>query len=193
MIDPDQFWLNEPAWSLDGGVLSVQTTGGTDYWQRTHYGFRRDNAHALVRRVRGDVVIRARFRFAPNAQYDQCGILVRRDESNWFKCSIEYEDPSLSRLGSVVTSAGYSDWATRDISSQIREMRYEVEVKHGDITARSSEDGTHFDQMRIAHLHGTSDHLMVGIYGCSPTGSGFSFEVLDLNIRELVDVPATAT
>ncbi|WP_245662995.1 DUF1349 domain-containing protein [Endozoicomonas arenosclerae] len=37
------------------------------------------------------------------------------DSENWFKASIEYENQDYSRLGSVVTNFGYSDWATTDI------------------------------------------------------------------------------
>lgn len=40
------------------------------------------------------------------------------DSNNWFKASIEFEDKNLSRLGSVVTNNGYSDWATTDISTK---------------------------------------------------------------------------
>jgi hypothetical protein len=56
-------WLNEPEWGWVGDALWVRTKPGTDYWQKTHYGFRRDNAHALVRRAEGGFRMRARFRY----------------------------------------------------------------------------------------------------------------------------------
>ena len=34
------------------------------------------------------------------------------DSDNWFKASIEYENESIQRLGSVVTNNDYSDKAT---------------------------------------------------------------------------------
>lgn len=171
-------WLNEPEWGWDGDALWVRTKSGTDYWQRTHYGFRRDNAHALVREVEGDFRMRARFRFEPEAQYDQCGLVVRANENCWFKCSVEHELEGDCRLGSVVTNGGYSDWATQDIPAAVREMSYEVEVGGRDLIARSSADGRVWRQMRVAHL-GTELPLVAGIYGCSPVGEGFRFEVAD--------------
>src|SRR5574338_827020 len=84
-------WLNEPEWGYETGALWVRTAVNTDYWQRTHYGFRHDNGHALVRPVPREFRMRARFRFDPNSQYDQCGLLVRADADCWFKSSVDFE------------------------------------------------------------------------------------------------------
>jgi len=175
-------WLNEPKWGWEADHLWVETRGDTDCWQRTHYGFSHDNAHALVCPVPGAFRMRARFRFAPNSQYDQCGLIVRADAHCWFKCSVEFEPDGESRLGSVVTNAGYSDWATQDIASGTREMSYEVLVKDRDIIVRHSLDGVDYRQMRIAHL-AAAGPLMAGVYGCSPAGRGFRFEVSDFRIE----------
>lgn len=175
-------WLNEPDWGPAAGGFWVRTKPETDCWQRTHYGFRRDNAHALLRPAGDSFRVSGRFRFEPNAQYDQCGLLIRADENCWFKCSVEFEPGSESRLGSVMTNHGYSDWATQDISPSIQEMSYEIEVDRRGLVARYSADGRHFRQMRVAQLL-TDLPLMAGIYGCSPTGQGFRFEVLDLNFE----------
>ena len=175
-------WLNEPKWEFRENALTVFTMPDTDYWQRTHYGFRRDNGHALVKEVRGGVTVRCRFQFSPNAQYDQCGVILRVDENNWFKCSAEYENASESRLGSVLTRAGYSDWATQDISSDVRQIWYEVAYKHSDIFANYSFDGNAFKQMRIGHLDSNASPILAGIYGCSPLGKGFQFTAADLTI-----------
>lgn len=172
-------WLNEPRWGREPGGLWIQTAGGTDLWQRTHYGFRRDNAHALVGPVAGEFRLRACFRFAPTAQYDQCGLVVRVDADCWFKCSVEFENPEFSRLGSVVTNAGWSDWATQDVASDLRTMRYEVHAKDGDLVARWSADGREYRQLRVAHLMAPGPWV-AGFYGCSPTGPGFRFEVSEL-------------
>jgi regulation of enolase protein 1 (concanavalin A-like superfamily) len=181
----EMFWLHEPTWKLESGSLRVKTQHDSDFWQRTHYGFRRDNGHALLKPIHGNATIRARFQFKPNAQYDQCGILLRVDENNWFKCSTEYEDPSHTRLGSVLTRDGYSDWATQDISSDVTDIWYNVELKNSDITAKFSRDGKLFNQIRIAHLNIGSAKVFVGIYGCSPIGKGFEFCVSNLKITTI--------
>jgi hypothetical protein len=179
-------WLHEPTWRIDSGSLIVRTQRDSDFWQRTHYGFRRDNGHALLEEISGNVAIRARFKFNPTAQYDQCGILIRVDEDNWFKCSIEYENKNDSRLGSVLTRDGYSDWATQDISSKVKDIWYEVEIKNSDITAKFSHDGAIFQQMRICRLNIGDHKLFAGIYGCSPIGNGFDFTVSNLTITAIV-------
>jgi uncharacterized protein len=166
-------WMNEPtSWSA-GPPLEVTTDPGTDYWQRTHYGFRRDNGHFLASRVRGDFLLRVSVDFAPNMQYDQCGALVRADEDAWIKCSVEYENPEMSHLGSVVTTHGYSDWATQEIPSGVHDMTYRVRRVGDDFVVEWASDGSTWHQLRVAHLHDCPDELTVGFYACSPTGPGF--------------------
>jgi regulation of enolase protein 1 (concanavalin A-like superfamily) len=111
--------------------------------------------------------------------------LIRENADCRFKCSAEYENETVSRLGSVLTNAGYSDWATQDISSRIKEMSYEVEFSNRDLIARFSPGGADFKQMRIGHLQSHARILQVGIYGCSPVGEGFTFDVIDLQIVNL--------
>jgi regulation of enolase protein 1 (concanavalin A-like superfamily) len=119
-------WAHAPArWSLDDG-LELKTQPDTDYWQRTHYGFQRDNGHFYFTAVRGDFTASTQLVWSPVAQYDQCGLLVRADSQTWAKCSVEYETAEHSRLGSVVTNLGYSDWATQDLSGLITGRWYRI-------------------------------------------------------------------
>lgn len=183
MIPLEQMaWLNEPEWGQQDGALWVRTRSGTDCWQRPHAGISRDNAHALLRPVPPSFRMRGRFRFQPNAQYDQCGLFIRAAAECWFKCSVEFEPGPESRLGSVVTNFGCSDWATQDIPASFTEISFDVSVSDYDIVAGSSVDGIRYQQIRSSRLH-TNLPLMAGIYGCSPTGKGFRFEVLELWIE----------
>jgi regulation of enolase protein 1 (concanavalin A-like superfamily) len=168
------FWFNEaPTHHFDDG-LHLRTQGNTDFWQRTHYGFRRDDGHCLFTRATGDFQFSCRAVFAPESQYDQCGLMVRSDENHWIKQSTEYENPTISRLGSVVTNLGYSDWATQDVSSAIGERWYRMTREDNDFTLEWSADGVQWDQMRITHLHDAQDTISVGLYACSPKGEGFN-------------------
>ena len=103
---PDDFhWFNEPqSFTLSEHGLALRTKAETDFWQGTHYGFRRDDGHCLLTSVSGDFALTTQVSFVPEAQYDQCGLFVRMDTENWIKASTEYESPELSRLGSVVTN-----------------------------------------------------------------------------------------
>lgn len=178
------FWFNEPhAYRLENG-LTVVTKPETDFWQRTHYGFQRDDGHCLLTAVSGDFAMTTQTQFQPQSQYDQCGLIARIDAENWIKCSVEYEDERLSRLGSVVTNYGYSDWATQDISSEVRSLFYRLSRRGQDIRIEYALDGTEWHQTRIAHLHKDARSLDVGIYACSPIGEAFECTFCFLEIGE---------
>lgn len=166
-------WTNAPSRWSPGPPLELVTDPDTDFWQRTHYGFQRDNGHFLAAPVRGDFTLVVSVDFAPNAQYDQCGALVRADPENWMKCSVEYETPDLSHLGSVVTVRGYSDWATEEVSSSVRDMSYRVRRSGEDFLIDWSQDGSSWHRLRVSHFPNCPDELAVGFYACSPTGRGF--------------------
>lgn len=178
-------WLNMPQFSISDGVLTLVTSPDTDFWQRTHYGFSRDNGHALVREVMTDFVMSVHTKFHPHMQYDQCGLIVRIDEDNWLKASVEYESPSHSRLGSVVTNLGYSDWATVDVTEPVNSMHYRIRRTGADFIIEYSRSGTTFHQQRIARLHKAETKLLAGIYACSPKEGSFeaSFSDFTLEIR----------
>jgi len=111
--------------------------------------------------------------FKPHTQYDQCGLIVRADSENWIKTSTEFEDNHHSRLGSVVTNLGYSDWATQDISSTHTTMHYRISKNGADFLIEHSFDGITWRQLRIAHLHTLPETLAIGVYACSPIGKDF--------------------
>lgn len=183
-------WLNKPAeYSLDTDKLSFKTEPGTDFWQRSYYGFRNDNAPALLFNSSINFTLTARVEFDYNGRFDQAGIIIYLDSDNWFKASIEYENSSLCRLGSVVTNLGYSDWATTDIGS-IASIWYRLSRRAADFMIEVSFDGVAFEQIRIFHLHllGDTDPdiakmqslagrteapVNAGFYACSPLASSF--------------------
>ena len=177
------FWFNEPQHHVDHGLV-IQTAADTDFWQRTHYGFQRDNGHCLLTKRTGDFSVSAHLTFQPRTMYDQCGLIVRIDHENWIKVSIEYENATISRLGSVVTNLGYSDWASTDIASEIRAMWYRISRKDNDFLLENATDGVNWQQMRIAHLHKATDALDVGVYACSPEESSFAATVHEIVIDE---------
>lgn len=172
-LPEDFYWLNEPAAFRLGDGLRILTDARTDFWQNTHYGFRRDNGHCCFVRLPGDFSIVTHVTFQPQAQYDQCGLMVRADAKNWIKASTEYENEQVSRLGSVVTNLGYSDWATQDVASSLREMWYRIRKQGSDFLLEHAVDGQEWRQMRIAHMHQLPAALEVGVYACSPIGRGF--------------------
>jgi regulation of enolase protein 1 (concanavalin A-like superfamily) len=183
-LPADFFWFNEPAKYHLGTGLEIFTDPKTDFWQRTHYGFQRDDGHCLFVKQAGDFSLLTHVEFRPQEKYDQCGLMVRGDKDHWIKASTEYENEKYGRLGSVVTNLGYSDWATQDIPASHRQMWYRISKNGNDFLLENSHDGQDWLQLRITHLHKSFEQLEIGIYACSPIGKDFWCRFDQLAISE---------
>lgn len=139
-------WIREPQeYSISKDEIKIVTEPGTDLWQRTYYGFQNDNAPVLqwmTSEKYFSFVVKTEF--DSKRRFDQCGIVVYLDSGNWLKGSIEYENETYQRLGSVVTNDGYSDWASADIDSSIKTMWYRLSRRESDYCIESSLDGIHY-------------------------------------------------
>lgn len=170
----EYYWLNQPQnFQLEAGRLLMETDPGTDYWQRTYYGFRNDNAHTFIREVEGDFSFTVKTEFETKMQYDQCGIILYQDSENWMKASVEYENTDFARLGSVVTNLGFSDWATADVPASTNVVWYRLSRRKQDFYLESSPDGMQYQQMRMFHMYNYITVASVGVYACSPLESSF--------------------
>ncbi|HXK36922.1 MAG TPA: DUF1349 domain-containing protein [Candidatus Paceibacterota bacterium] len=193
-------WINAPRVSKTSrDAVEITTDPFTDFWQRSFYGFRNDNAPALLLDAHENFTFSTRVEFAYRARFDQCGVLVYIDSDSWFKASIEREDGQCSRLGSVVTNFGYSDWATTDIESTDH-LWYRLSRRGPDMLVEQSIDGKSFRQMRIFHLHclgettaemGRLDPpapadraVRYGLYACSPLDSSFTAKFTEFDLSD---------
>ena len=178
-------WTREPkCWAIEGDTLLVTTEPGTDLWQRTYYHFRNDNAPAYQLETDEQffsLTVRTDFSGAKH-RFDQCGVVLYLDSENWIKGSVEYEDGVIQHLGSVVTNHGWSDWATTEISADVRHMWYRLSRRGDDYRIDCSVDGERFQQMRVCHLHEGGGVVRVGIYACSPENSSFTARFSDLTM-----------
>jgi regulation of enolase protein 1 (concanavalin A-like superfamily) len=173
-------WFNEPGrWWVDAAssALVVEPEAGTDFWRKTHYGFEVDTGHLLSASISGDFAMITKVRFFPVHQYDQAGLMVRVDADCWIKTSVEYEPDEPTRLGAVVTNGGYSDWSVQDFDRARNEVWLRVSRKDSDFTVTQSNDGEHWNLLRIAHLNVDAEtSVECGIYACCPKGAGFRAE-----------------
>lgn len=180
-------WTRAPKrWEMGENRISVITEPGTDLWQRTYYGFRNDNAPVLQMETEEEFfsfVVKTDFA-SSHHRFDQCGVVLYLDSENWLKGSIEYENEVYQRLGSVVTNHGYSDWATTDIPAAVKTMWYRLSRRASDYCIECSEDGEHFKQMRICHLHEGAGKICFGVYACSPEDSSFEAVFSDMQMME---------
>lgn len=161
----------------------ITTESGTDLWARTYYGFQNDNAPVFqIKTEEKYFSFLVKTEFESSCRFDQCGVVMYLNSDNWFKASIEYEDEKIQRLGSVVTNHGYSDWATTDISSDIKSMWYRFSRRESDYCIECSEDGIQYRQMRIFHMWEGSGEITFGIYACSPTNGSYQAAFSDMEI-----------
>lgn len=169
-------WIREPKnWNVDNDKLEIITDPHTDLWQKTYYHFINDNAPCFQIETEENYfsfVVKTSFSDAKH-RFDQCGVIIYIDSENWIKGSIEYENEEYQHLGSVVTNKGYSDWATTNISSSIKEMWYRLSRREEDFKIECSLDGLNFQQMRICHFYKGLGKIKFGVYACSPENSSF--------------------
>lgn len=179
-------WIRAPKnYKISKDKIEIFTEPKTDLWQRTYYGFRNDNAPVLQL-----VTDEKYFSFTVKASYDykrrfdQCGVVVYLDGENWLKASVEYENGTMQRLGSVVTNHGYSDWATVDVDAAVNTVWYRLSRREYDYCIECSYDGVNFKQMRICHLSEGGGEIRFGIYACSPEQSSFKAVFTEMELTE---------
>lgn len=169
-------WTRQPRdCTITPEKIEIVTSPHTDLWQRTYYHFRNDSAPVLQMETEErffSFVVQTQF--DSKRRFDQCGVVLYLDSENWLKASIEYENGTFQHLGSVVTNGGWSDWATTEISADIRSMWYRLSRREDDFCIECSKDGVTFQQMRVCHLQAAAGKIQFGIYACSPEDSSFS-------------------
>ena len=182
------FWIRQPEnFLITDNKIEIITLPNTDLWQRTYYGFQNDNAHVLLTATNEkyfSFVVKTEF--DSKTRFDQCGIVIYLDSENWLKASVEYENNSFQRLGSVVTNYGYSDWATTDIPADIKSVWYRLSRRESDYLIEFSYNGIDFKQMRICHLAKGAQTINFGIYACSPEQSSFKATFTQMEITDCV-------
>lgn len=164
-------WFNEAAAAKRSGDQFVVTTKPkTDFWRKTFYDYVTDNGHFFFLPVTGDFTFETRVAGKYAALYDQAGLMVRMDSSNWLKCGLELVD-GIGHA-SVVVTREYSDWSTvRGITAK-EPIWWRIVRKGGSLEVLYSLNGKSFISTRLGYLalQATVD---TGIMCCSPEGSGF--------------------
>jgi regulation of enolase protein 1 (concanavalin A-like superfamily) len=199
---PNGKWLSQPKMSVvTEDAIRITTEPGTDFWQRSYYGFRNDNAPAFLFESDCNFTFTVKANFVYQSLFDQCGVIIYLNNENWFKASIEYENDQFSRLGSVVTNLGHSDWATTDIKLPT-EIWYRLSRRGPDFLIERSFDGERFSQMRIFHMYQlgetsvemgkanpplpTDIPVKFGVYACSPSDSSFTASFSELELQDCI-------
>lgn len=173
-------WHNEPRqWSLREETLHVTTDEKTDFWRQTHYGFTRDSGHFFGMEWAGDFTASLRIRARYESLYDQAGIMVRVDESNWLKAGIELSDGAAC-IGSVLT-VQQSDWATAPYQGDPSDIYLRVTVVDGVLRLQTSTDGLRWPLLRLCPFPKASSYR-VGPMCCTPERKGLDVQFSEFSI-----------
>lgn len=187
MVIKDFKWIREPkSYIINNDKIEIITKPHTDLWQRTYYHFQNDNAPVFQMKTNEkyfSFVVKTDFNESHH-RFDQCGIVMYLDSENWLKASVEYENNEFQHLGSVVTNNGYSDWATTAIRADVKSMWYRFSRREDDYCIECSDDGVHFSQMRICHMHKGNGEIQFGIYACSPEDSSFKATFTNMKLTD---------
>lgn len=107
----DGAWTNEPiAVRRAGTALVVEAAKGSDFWEKTLYGFERASGHALLAPFPEQSAVEVSFELRGfDALYDQAGVMLWGSRTQWIKAGVEIND-GVPCVGAVVTD-GYSDWS----------------------------------------------------------------------------------
>ncbi|MFE8703063.1 DUF1349 domain-containing protein [Cytobacillus sp. FJAT-54145] len=187
-------WRCEPSnWHVNSSKLILETDEGTDYWQKTHYGFQVDNGHFLYTETMKNFRMTTMVEAFPKSKYDQAGLMIRFSKDVWVKTSLEYIPNGLSKLGAVVTNRGYSDWSTQYVDCKDIKLYYRISKIEQNCYVDFSWNGEVWNQIRIAHLDIQSDStIKAGVYACSPQGEKQKVRFSFLTIEELGNDPNEA-
>ncbi len=164
----DGHWLNPPpAHRIEGGALHLTTGEKTDFWQKTLYGFHRDDGHFLAFDAPATFDAVLTFNSPFETLYDQAGIMLRQGPSTWVKAGIEYSDGVLNF--SVVVTDGVSDWSVQPVPGETGPFTIRLIRKPQAIVVhRRSADGWRL--MRLAPF--PAGMAEVGPMACSPERAG---------------------
>lgn len=115
-------WSNHPVSAeVHDGVFVVTAAEGSDYWEKTMYGFQHDNGHALLAPWEDSDAVEVSFSLHGFTElYDQAGIMLWLSPEVWIKAGIELND-GVPHIGAVVTDV-YSDWSLSPVAEWAEEV-----------------------------------------------------------------------
>ena len=172
-------WYNEPAnVTFEEKNVKIIAKPQTDFWQSLHHQIKKDNAHFFYKTLKGDFTLIVKWQFTSYDNFNQCGIMARVDERNWFKSALMSKNKNTPEIGTCVTIGGYSDWAGALISTAPEEIFYKLERKDNDFICFYSLDGHKYIRLRQFYLRGIEPDIKAGAYIAAPQNTPFE-AVLD--------------
>lgn len=175
-------WYNEPpTWQTQADGIWLTTGARTDFWQKTHYGFIRDNGHFYYQTVTGDFTVAVKVTGQYQVLYDQAGLMVRENDITWLKCGIEFVE-DVQNVSAVVTR-DFSDWSVVPLRQAPASLWLRVQRRAEAIEVQYSLDGEQYQMLRLAYLT-PAKTVQVGLMAASPEGNGCEITFEAFNITQ---------
>ena len=154
------------------GHLLVEAAQGSDYWEKTLYGFQHATGHALLADWEDRNAVEVSFSLRGFSElYDQAGLMLWHTDSSWIKAGVEIND-GVPHLGAVVTD-GFSDWSLAPVpewADQVVTIR--ASRSQDAVIIRASASGAPWRTLRVARFPHPEGKL-AGPFVCAPKRAGF--------------------
>lgn len=179
-------WYNAPEkWEIKGSVLTFSVLPKTDYWRHTLHGFTIDDAPFYFDERGGEFEVSVKFSGEYVSQYDQAGLMFRRDAETWIKTGIEYVD-GIFYFSTVFTNV-HSNWSVVPLIDKPEWVFIKAIRRIDSIEISFSLDSENFQLASLGYIK-DNEPLMVGMMGASPDGNGFNVHFDDFKIKHLPDL-----
>ena len=167
-------WTTKPeSYRESEGRLVVEALKGSDYWQKTMYGFQHDNGHALLTPWDTGLAMEVTFIFEEFTElYDQAGIMLWHSPTQWIKAGIEIND-GIPHIGAVVTNE-FSDWSLFPVPAEWsgKEVTIRASVYEDAVIIRARHQDSGWQTIRVARFPYTEANY-AGPFLCAPTSESF--------------------
>jgi regulation of enolase protein 1 (concanavalin A-like superfamily) len=164
-------WGRHPQSSKEeGDCLVVEAVEGSDFWEKTLYGFQHDSGHALLAAWPETHAVEVTFALRGfTALYDQAGLMLWHGDTSWIKAGVELNDGVL-QVGAVVTN-GSSDWSCAPVPEwNDRLVTIRASWAKDAVIIRASATGEPWRLLRVAPFPYAERNA--GPFLCAPKRSG---------------------
>jgi len=176
-------WFNEPGkWTGTPQKLDVTVDPNTDYWQVTHYGFKRDNGPFYFQEQEGDFEASVKISGKYQELFHQAGLMIRTDEKNWIKTGIEYVD-GVQNVSAVVTHE-VSDWSVVPRHDSPAHVWLKLLRKGDYVEIKYSFDNKKFEMLRLAYFQ-PGVKVQIGVVAAAPGKKSFPVVFEDFTVKSL--------
>ena len=173
-------WFNEPKqWANENGQIRVTSQSKTDFWRITHYGYITDNGHFYYQERTDNFTATVKVRGGYKDLYDQAGLMVRINASNWIKTGVELVNGQQNI--STVFTRDYSDWSVLPKTSSNEFVWFQMIRKDDYVEVKYSTDGKMFQTVREGYFPPKAK-CQVGIMAAAPEGQGFEAVFEDFEV-----------